>query len=79
MTDRVYKIISKVMNIPLSQINDQSGPHNIEKWDSFNGLVLVDSLESEFKVKFTIDEIIDVKNITDIKKHLRNHGVVLNT
>lgn len=65
------------MSVPISQINDNSSPENIEKWDSFNGLVLVDELETEFDVKFTLDEILDVKMVADIKKHLRNHGINL--
>ena len=66
------------MSVPVSQINDQSSPETIERWDSFNGLVLVDELEAEFQIKFTLDEVLDVKNVGDIKKYLRKHGVVLN-
>ena len=59
--DDVKTIIAKVFSIPESEVNDQSGPENIELWDSFNGLVLVDELENHFKIKFTISEITDVK------------------
>ena len=78
MSEKLYKIISKVMSVPLSDVNDQSGPENIESWDSFNGLVLVDELESEFDIKFTIDEVADVSSVDDIKRHLKNHGINLN-
>lgn len=61
----------------MSEINDQSGPETIEKWDSFNGLVLVDELESTFNIKFTLAEIIDVRTVADIKKYLKIHGVQL--
>ena len=77
MTNDVYSIIAKVFSIPESQVNDQSGPENIDSWDSFNGLVLVDELESHFNIKFTISEITDVKNVSDIKRHLKNHNVDL--
>jgi len=76
MSQKLYKIISSVMAVPTSQINDDTGPEKIETWDSFNGLVLVDELEKQFKVKFTLDEILDVKTVADIKRHLKNHGVV---
>lgn len=78
MTDEVFAIIARVFSVPESDINDQSSPENIESWDSFNGLVLVDELENHFKVKFTISEIIDVKTVADIKKHLKNHNIELN-
>ena len=77
MTNKLYSIIARVMSVPVSQINDQSSPETIERWDSFNGLVLVDELEAEFNIKFTLEEILDVKTVSDIKIHLKNHGVIL--
>ena len=78
MSEKLYNIISKVFSISISEINDESSPETIESWDSFNGLILVDELESNFNIKFSVSEIIDVKNVKDIKKHLNNHGVDLN-
>jgi acyl carrier protein len=78
MSNDLYKIIAKTFSISESDVNDESGPKTIESWDSFNGLVLVDELENHFNVKFTISEIIDVKNVADIKRHLKNHNVDLN-
>ena len=75
MIDDVNEIVAKVFSISESQVNDESSPENIESWDSFNGLVLVDELENHFKIKFTISEITDVKNVADIKRHLKNHDV----
>ena len=74
MTSEVYEIIARVFSIPVSQVTDESGPENVESGDSFNGLVLVDELESHFNIKFTISEITDVKNVFDIKRHLKNHN-----
>ena len=75
MTSTLYEIISQVFSVPISEVNDESSPENIESWDSFNGLVLVDELETNFNIKFTISEITDVKNVADIKRHLKNHDV----
>ena len=66
------------MEIESSELTDESKPEDIENWDSYNGLLLVDKLESEFNVTFTVEEVFDVRSIGDIKKHLLNHGVVLN-
>ena len=66
------------MEIKSSELTDESSPEDIENWDSYNGLLLVDELESEFNVKFTVEEVFDVHSIADIKKHLLNHGVTLN-
>tara|TARA_B100000953_G_scaffold260346_1_gene225745 strand:+ start:267 stop:416 length:150 start_codon:yes stop_codon:yes gene_type:complete len=44
-------------------------------WDSFLGLVLIDELESNFNVQFSLSEIVDIKTIKQIKNILKNHGV----
>ena len=66
------------MNVPITEINDNSGPETIERWDSYNGLLLVDELESEFNISFSLEEMYDTHNISDIKRHLKNHGVSFN-
>ena len=78
MSKEVYGIVAKVFSISEYDVNDSSSPENIESWDSFNGLILVDELESHYNIKFTISEITNVKNVADIKKHLKNHNVELN-
>ena len=74
-SERIYKVIARVMDVPISKINDESSPKNIESWDSFNGLVLADELEGEFNLKFTMKEIEEVVSVADIKKCLKTHGV----
>ena len=78
MSEKLHIIISKVFSVPISEINDESSPETIESWDSFNGLILVNELESSFNIKFSVSEIIDVKNVKDVKRHLNSHGVDLN-
>lgn len=78
MNEKLYEIISRILSIPIEEINEESGPENIESWDSFNGLILVDELENHFKVKFTISEITEVKTVADIRQHLKNHNVIIN-
>jgi len=78
MSRRVYNLVAKVMGVKSNNINDDDGPESIGNWTSFKGYVLLYELETEFKVKFTIDEAMDVKKIADIKRHLKNHGIILN-
>lgn len=67
--------MSKVLSIKPKSITDSTRPEDIESWDSFNGLVLVTELEKNFKVKFSLEEVVAVKNVGDIKKILRHHGL----
>ena len=77
MSEKLYGIIAKVMDISIDEINDNSSPETIPSWDSFNSYILLDELESEFKTEFTIDEVTETKNVSDIKKHLNAHGINL--
>ena len=78
MSKRLYDLVENVIGVQSSVINDESGPESIERWTSFKGYVLIYEIETEFKVKFTIAEAMDIKKIADIKRHLKNHGVILN-
>ena len=78
MSKKLYGIIAKVMDISIDEITDNSSPETIPSWDSFNSYILLDELESEFKTEFTIDEITETKNVSDIKKNLKIHGIILN-
>ena len=78
MSKKLYGIIAKVMDISINEINDNSSPETIPSWDSFNSYILLDELETEFKTEFTIDEITETKNVSDIKKYLKIHGIDLN-
>jgi acyl carrier protein len=77
MSARLYDIISQVMAVPISQINDKSSDETIESWDSFSVLLLLNEVETAFKIKFTLDEIINTKTVNDIKRNLHNHGILL--
>ena len=76
MSNQLYEIISKVMKVPESSLIDTMGPESIENWTSFNGYVLLHELETGFDVKFTIDGVMDVTTIADIKRHLKNKGII---
>lgn len=39
---------------------------DVENWDSLNHLMLVVGIEKHFKIKFTSEEIISLRNIGDI-------------
>ena len=77
MSKKLYILSGRIMDVPATDLNDNSSPETIPSWDSFNSYLLLDELESEFQTEFSIDEVVETKNIADIKKHLRNHGIIL--
>jgi acyl carrier protein len=63
MKDKVKKIISEVFNLDLDSINDDASPDNIMNWDSLNHMNLVVSLEEEFSIRFSDQEISEMLNL----------------
>ena len=73
--EKLFEIVSRVFNIPINEINYESNPENIENWDSFTGYVLLDEIETNFNVKFTMDESLGIKKVEDFKNILKNKGI----
>jgi len=44
---------------------------SLKKWDSLGNLDLILEIEKEFKIKFTIDEMTNIKSIDEIEKALK--------
>ena len=78
MSKKLYEIISRVLNTPITEINDDSSAETLTEWDSFNLYVMLDEIENKFNVKFSLEETLQIKNVGDFKKNLEKYGVNLN-
>ena len=74
MTKTLFEIVSRVMDIPIEKISDSSGPDSIPDWDSFNMFVLLDEIEKEFDVKFSLEETLEIKTVGDFRKKLEGEN-----
>ena len=63
MKDKVKKIIASVFNLEVNSIKDNASPDNILNWDSLNHMNLIVSLEEEFIIRFTDEEISEMLNL----------------
>jgi acyl carrier protein len=72
---RLFKLLSTVLDIDINKITKDTSPENTESWDSYNALLILSELESEFNVQFTMDEVYYVKSVEDIIKILSKYGI----
>ena len=74
MKNRVLRIVSQIMDVPMEQLNENSSPEDVKKWDSLRHMNLILALEEEFGTAFSdqeIGELISVKIIVEtLKKNL---------
>lgn len=62
----IKKIISKLLNLKVEELDLDSGKQNIHKWDSLNQVKIILEIEKKFKVKFGADNYEDLDSIKKI-------------
>jgi acyl carrier protein len=63
MKEKIIKIISQVMGVPIEMISGDSSPDTIEEWDSLKHMNLVLALEEEFGIQFTDEQIVEMLSV----------------
>ena len=69
--ERLIEIIKNIFKVEREEINDQMSPQTIPNWDSFSYLQFISDVEKEFKISFSMDEVLNSKNLGDIKSAMR--------
>lgn len=75
MEDRINRVLKRVFDLTDADLAKDLTRTDIAKWDSLTHMDLVVSLEQEFQMNFTIDEIIAIDGIAKVRSILREKGV----
>ena len=59
----VQEIFRDVFDEDTLNISDETSPDDIEEWDSLNQINLVSAIEKEFNIKFSLTELISLKDV----------------
>ncbi len=65
--ERVFRVVSDVLGVPREDINDDSSPATIRNWDSLSHINLVLSLEAEFGVSLSPEDIMEMLSVRLIR------------
>jgi acyl carrier protein len=66
MKDRILKVLSQVLNVPVEQLDEESSPDTLENWDSLKHMNLILALEETFAVAFSDDEVVEMLSVGKI-------------
>ena len=75
MEQQLRKLMADLFNVKEDEITDDSSIHNIESWDSLSHLRLIGSIEEQFRVSLSADEMVEMTTFANIKRILRGKGV----
>lgn len=67
-------IAAKVFGIDVSAYPKIS-MGEVKEWDSMNHLLLISEIEKEFRFKFSIQEVIEIKSLDDISALMQKKGI----
>ncbi|WP_024867383.1 acyl carrier protein [Butyrivibrio sp. FCS014] len=64
--ERMNEVFRDVFDDEDIEVNDETTADDIEDWDSLEHINLVNAMEEEFGVKFTMGEIVALKNVGEM-------------
>ena len=71
---RLRAVFANVFQVDPAQLSPTVSPAEIDAWDSFGHLALVEALQGEFRVEFEIEDIAQMDNLEAIESILRLRG-----
>jgi acyl carrier protein len=72
--DRLAAIFRDVFDDDGIAVSEATTPQDIEGWDSLGHLNLVVAVEGAFGMKFTMEEVVDMRGVGDMVDMLAQRG-----
>lgn len=66
MLEELQPLFRDILDQPNLRITRESNSSNVEGWDSLAHINLVTAIEQEYNVKFSIDELLELKNVGEM-------------
>ena len=68
---KLEKVLQDFFKNKELKIKNNTKIKDIKKWDSLNHIKIIVMLEKKFNIKFSGDQVYNVKNINDILKNIK--------
>jgi acyl carrier protein len=76
MVQRIKAVFGEVFQIDAANLPSTASPADVEGWDSFGHLALVEALQNEFRVRFEVEDIARMDNLVAIEQVLVSRGAL---
>ena len=70
MEQKLISIVAAALRVPKSTLTLETGPGDLEAWDSLAQINLVSEIEAEFGVSIPIEQVTEIRHIRDFFLHL---------
>lgn len=62
----IKKIMIRILEVPESEIQEDTAIGDVANWDSLNHLKIIAEIERVFQIQFTLDVLMDMEDFSDI-------------
>jgi acyl carrier protein len=76
MNTGLREIVANVLGVPPNEIQESSSPRDFAQWDSAAHIEIVLSVEAEYGVSFTPEEMLEVLSVEALEGVLRQKGAL---
>lgn len=66
--DRLNEIFRDVFDDDSLTVNERTTAADIEDWDSLSHITLIGAVEDEFRMKFSMKEVVEMKNVGEMAR-----------
>jgi acyl carrier protein len=70
--NELQNVIATFFNVNLQLISAKTSAHDIQEWDSFSHMELMNHIEDHFKLKIPFSDIMEFNNVGDITTYLNS-------
>jgi acyl carrier protein len=70
MGERLIAIVASVLRVPAAKLTLETGPGDLEVWDSLAQINLVSEIEAEFGVSIPIEQVAEIRHIRDFLRYV---------
>lgn len=74
---QLEELVAGVLEIPVSAIQDSSGPTTLRAWSSLKHIRLVAALEQVYTTTFTAAEVLRLTSVAAVRNILLQKGIAL--
>lgn len=64
--NKIFEILKEIFDDDSLTINFNTTANDVTDWDSLNHINIISTIESEFDVDFSMEEVLNFKNVGDI-------------
>jgi len=68
--EKLISIIASVLRVPASTLTSETGPDDLQAWDSLAQINIVSEIETAFGVSIPIEEVAEIRHIRDFLRYL---------